>query len=60
MLPGSVVAVLLASLLAGRMDSFWLTKIFGLVMLYFGYQFTFRPIFQQQPERPSDVGYYSI
>lgn len=42
MAPSSVVMVVVASALAGQLDSFWLTKIFGLAMLWFGYQFTFR------------------
>jgi uncharacterized protein len=60
MLPGSLIAVLIASLLAGRLDSFWLTKIFGVVMLYFGYQFTFRPIIRRLRTPSPDAGYYSI
>jgi hypothetical protein len=39
--PASVIAVLISTVLAGQMDSFWLTKIFGLTTAYFGYQFTF-------------------
>jgi uncharacterized membrane protein YfcA len=54
-----VVSVLLASLVAGQIDSFWLTKIFGLVMAYFGYRFTFVPTAPQPSVDPS-VGHYSI
>ncbi len=39
--PAAVVAVMCSSLLATQIDAFWLTKIFGLAMAYFGYQFTF-------------------
>lgn len=42
MVPGAVIAATAASLLAGRLDSFWLTKIFGLTMAYFAYEFTFQ------------------
>ena len=31
-------------LAAGRLDAFWLTKLFGLALVYFGYQFAFRPL----------------
>lgn len=60
MAPGSVVAVAVASLAAGQLDSFWLTKIFGLAMLYFGYQFTFWPTRRQLETPRADAGSYSI
>lgn len=44
MAPVSVVSVVLAGLAAGRLDAFWLTKLFGLALVYFGYQFAFRPL----------------
>lgn len=65
MAPGAVVAVVVASLVAGQIDGFWLTKIFGLAMLYFGYQFAFvRSHPAPAPTDPSaadpSVGHYSI
>ncbi|MSQ24437.1 MAG: sulfite exporter TauE/SafE family protein [Chloroflexi bacterium] len=45
----SVVAVVAASLVAGQIDSFWLTKIFGLALLFFSYQFTFGSTIPKPP-----------
>lgn len=63
MWPVAVVTVVLASLVAGRLDPFWLEKLFGLAMAYFGYQFTFvkRPEAKASaaPTDPS-AGVYSI
>ncbi|MSQ15018.1 MAG: sulfite exporter TauE/SafE family protein [Dehalococcoidia bacterium] len=60
MAPSSLIAVVAGSLLAGQMDAFWLTKIFGLAMAYFAYQFAFvRPREFQQKANPS-AGFYSI
>jgi hypothetical protein len=60
----AVVTVVAAALLAGRLDGFWLTKIFGVTMVYFGYQFTFvtpKPR-GQAPGKPLDpaAGFYHI
>jgi uncharacterized membrane protein YfcA len=41
MAPGAALTVVAASLLAGQIDAFWLTKICGLVLGYFAWQFTF-------------------
>lgn len=63
MAPGAVFAVIGASLLAGQLDSFWLTKIFGLTMVYFSYQFTFVPeerTHSPSPEPDPSVGFYQI
>lgn len=63
MAPASFLAVVGASLLAGHLDGFWLTKIFGLAAVYFGYQFTFaRPEAKPAPSTPLDpsVGFYQI
>lgn len=40
--PAAVVAGIISSYLATQIDPFWLTKIFGLAMLYFAFQFTFK------------------
>lgn len=40
--PPAVVTVIIASAVAGQLDGFWLTKIFGGAMLYFAFLFTFR------------------
>lgn len=39
--PPSVVMVILSSAVAGMVDGFWLTKVFGAAMIYFAYLFTF-------------------
>ena len=39
--PSAIVTAIIASLVAGRIDPFWLTKIFGLVLLGFAFNFTF-------------------
>ena len=41
--PSAVLTAIAASAIASRTDPFWLTKIFGFAMLYFAFQFTFRP-----------------
>lgn len=64
MVPSSLIAVVGASLVAGQLDSFWLTKIFGLAMAFFSYQFTFGVAqASTKPSSPSadpSVGYYHI
>ncbi len=61
MAPSALVAVVGASLLAGHLEAFWLTKIFGLVMAYFGYQFAFSgPRKERQPVADPAVGFYNI
>ena len=40
--PAAVVAVSISGFLATQIDAFWLTKVFGLAMAYFGYQFAFK------------------
>jgi uncharacterized protein len=40
MAPAGLLAVIGSTLLAGGLDAFWLTKIFGLTVAYFGYRFT--------------------
>lgn len=64
MAPGSVIAVILSSFLAGQLDAFWLTKIFALVMLYFAYQFTFavrsKPAVGSAPAIDPSGGFYNI
>lgn len=39
--PSAIVMAIIASLVAGRVDPFWLTKVFGLVLLGFAFNFTF-------------------
>lgn len=40
--PAAVVMVIISSAIAGQIDGFWLSKVFGASMLYFAYLFTFR------------------
>ncbi|HLC29352.1 MAG TPA: hypothetical protein VJM51_01050, partial [Dehalococcoidia bacterium] len=37
----AIVTAIIASLVAGRIDPSWLTRIFGLVLLGFAFNFTF-------------------
>lgn len=63
MAPASLLAVALASIVAGFLDAFWLAKIFGLAMLYFGYQFTFisvEPNTAEPPGADPQAGFYNI
>ncbi len=66
MAPVSVVAAVVASLVAGQVDGFWLTKVCGVVMAYFAYQFTFggAPVrrdtgAKSEPRNPT-AGFYNI
>ncbi len=47
--PSTAVTAIVASAIASRTDPFLLTKIFGLAMLYFAFQFTFK----NAPQRPT-------
>lgn len=65
--PTATVVVVIASVLAGRIDAFWLTKICGIVLGYFAFQFTFRaPAKGPTPPTPTErradpnAGFYSI
>lgn len=63
MAPASLLAVVAASVLAGVLDAFWLTKIFGGAMAYFGYQFAFvttRPNLPEPPSADPKAGFYHI
>jgi len=60
MAPSSLIAVVGASVVAGQLDAFWLTKIFGITMLYFGYQFVFVSGKLRQPAADPAVGFYNI
>ncbi len=60
--PVATVVVIFASLAAGRIEGGWLTRLFGLAMVYFGYQFTFikRPPSTPQATTNPSAGFYSI
>lgn len=51
--PSAVVAVIISGYLATQIDAFWLTKVFGLAMAYFGYQFAFKTARPRQPAPPT-------
>lgn len=67
MAPSAIVTVIGASLVAGILDAFWLTKICGAVLGYFAWQFTFgtrsrgssSPPTAPAPVDPA-VGFYRI
>ena len=60
--PTATVAVVLASLVAGAIDGFWLTKICGLALAYFAVRFTFPPAGMRSPSPRVDpaAGFYQI
>jgi uncharacterized membrane protein YfcA len=39
--PAALITVAGSALVAGYLDAFWLTKLFGLTVAYFGYRFLF-------------------
>jgi len=39
--PPALIAVAASAVIAAHLDAFWLTKLFGLTVAYFGYRFTF-------------------
>lgn len=60
--PSATIAVVGASLVAGGMDGFWLTKICGLALAYFAFRFTFPSSNAQHHQRGVDpaAGFYQI
>ncbi len=52
MAPAAIVTVILGSAAAGQLDGFWLTKIFGVAMLYFAFLFTFKGGRRPLPQSP--------
>lgn len=54
--------VVVAGLLAGQIDGFWLTKICGAALAYFAFRFTFPPKTQQRTTEQIDpaAGFYQI
>jgi len=51
--PAAVICGFLAARLATQIETVWLTRIFGLAMLYFSYQFTFTGASQRRPAAPT-------
>ncbi len=58
--PVATLSVIGASLLAGQIDGFWLAKIFGVAMAFFGYQFTFVTVKEKPRNADPAVGFYNI
>ncbi|MSQ27659.1 MAG: sulfite exporter TauE/SafE family protein [Dehalococcoidia bacterium] len=60
--PSATVAVVAASLVAGAIDGFWLTKVCGLALAYFAVRFTFPPatVRSLSPGIDPAAGFYQI